>query len=97
MVVVSGGAGMLRGFIPDEDARILPPPAGRLARGYIRQARQAMADLGGGLHDPPAVARCLAAAEALLSGDATGQWTMPGSLPSSSIYQVQGQTIHKQV
>lgn len=49
-----------------------------------------MAALGGALHDPPAVARCLAAAEALLSGDAVGEWTVPNSLPSSLIYKVQG-------
>lgn len=41
------------------------------------------------MHDSPAVARCLATAEALLSGDdASGQWAMPDSLPPSSIYQV---------
>lgn len=64
------------------------PRADRLARRYIHQARQAQAALGGALHDPPAVARCLAAAEALLSGDAAGQWTVPNSLPSSLIYRV---------
>lgn len=47
-----------------------------------------MTALGGALHDPPAVARCLSAAEALLSGDTGGRWVMPDSLPSSSIYQV---------
>lgn len=60
----------------------------RLARRYIHQARQAMAALGGALHDPPAVSRCLATAEALLSGDAAGEWTIPTSLPSSLIYKV---------
>ncbi|CAM9696471.1 unnamed protein product [Scytosiphon promiscuus] len=62
----------------------------RLARRYLNQARQAMAELGGALHDPPAVARCLAAAEALMSGSATGQWTMPDSLPASCTYQALG-------
>eukprot|EP00752_Nemacystus_decipiens_P016486 g14737.t1 len=62
----------------------------RLARRYIHQARQAIAALGGALHDPPAVARCLAAAEALLSGDAVGEWTIPNSLPSSLIYKALG-------
>ena len=46
------------------------------------------AELGGALHDPPAVARCLAAAEKLLSGNASGHWAMPVSLPSASTYQV---------
>ncbi|CAN0163461.1 unnamed protein product [Ectocarpus sp. 12 AP-2014] len=49
-----------------------------------------MTELGGALHDPPAVARCLSAAEALLSGDTGGRWVMPDSLPSSSIYQALG-------
>ncbi|CAB1101529.1 unnamed protein product [Ectocarpus sp. CCAP 1310/34] len=62
--------------------------AGWFLSRFINQARQAMAALGGALHDPPAVARCLSAAEALLSGDTGGRWVMPDSLPSSSIYQV---------
>lgn len=46
------------------------------------------AELGDAMHDPPAVARCLAAAETLLSGNASGHWAMPASLPSASTYQV---------
>ncbi|CAM9798232.1 unnamed protein product, partial [Ectocarpus fasciculatus] len=65
----------------------------RLSRGYIHQARQAMAALGGALHDPPAVAGCLSAAEALLSGDTGGRWVMPDSLPSPSIYKALGTAI----
>ncbi|CBJ25527.1 conserved unknown protein [Ectocarpus siliculosus] len=49
-----------------------------------------MTALGGALHDPPAVARCLSAAEALLSGDTGGRWVMPDSLRSSSIYKALG-------
>lgn len=47
------------------------------------------AEIGDAIHDPPAVARCLAAAETLLSGNASGHWAMPASLPSASTYQVQ--------
>lgn len=47
-----------------------------------------MTALGGALHDPPAVARCLSAAEALLSGNTGGRWVVPDSLPPSSIYKV---------
>lgn len=64
------------------------PVSCRLARGYVRQAKQAAAELGEALHDAHTVARCLATTEALLSGNATREWTMPSSLPSASIYQV---------
>ena len=63
-------------------------PRDRHARSYLQGARVSAAELGGALHDPPAVARCLAAAEKLLSGNASGHWAMPVSLPSASTYQV---------
>lgn len=64
-------------------------PRDRHARRYLQEARVSAAELGGALHDPPAVARCLAAAETFLSGNASGHWAMPASLPSASTYQVQ--------
>lgn len=60
----------------------------RHARRYLQEARESAAELGGALHDPSAVARCLAAAETLLSGNTAGHWAMPASLPSASTYQV---------
>lgn len=55
---------------------------------YVQQAKQAVAEQGGELHDPTAVMRCLATVEAILSGNATEEWAMPDSLPSTSVYQV---------
>lgn len=54
----------------------------------MKQARQVVAELGAACHDASAITRCLATAEALLSGDGSREWATPNSLPPASIYQV---------
>lgn len=61
------------------------------ARRYLKQAREVIAELGQGLHNPSAVTNCLTEAEGLMSGSAAGG--MPRSLPLSTIYQVLGTRI----